>query len=180
MRVRAALGGIFASAAILGIGWQFGSAAAATFAKQEAASSTNTASSPSATSSATPSSTASASSTPTATPNATSTPTATASPSSSASSASVSGTFSGTSESTPFGNVQVEIVVSAGKITDVKALQLTDQGGRSVQISNYAAPILRSEILASQSANVSSVSGATYTSDGYLSSAQSAIDKAKL
>jgi uncharacterized protein with FMN-binding domain len=76
--------------------------------------------------------------------------------------------------------VQVEIVVSAGKITDVKALQLTDQGGRSVQISNYAAPILRSEVLKAQSAKVQNVSGATYTTDGYLSSVQSAIDKAGL
>ena len=70
--------------------------------------------------------------------------------------------------------------MSAGKITDVKALKLTDQGGRSVQISNYAAPILRSEVLSAQSAKVSNVSGATYTTEGYLSSLQSAIDKAGL
>lgn len=162
MRIRATLGGIFASAAILGIGWQFGSAAAATFAKQETASSTSTASTSS---------------------SSTDTPTASASPSASASASStgsVSGTFTGASESTRFGNVQVEIVVSAGKITDIKALQLTDQGGRSVQLSNYAAPILRTEVLKSQSAKVASVSGATYTTDGYLSSVQSAIDKAGL
>jgi uncharacterized protein with FMN-binding domain len=76
--------------------------------------------------------------------------------------------------------MQVEIVVSKGKITDVKALKLTDQGGRSVEISNYAAPILRSEVLAAQSANVSTVGGATYTSEGYLNSLQSALDKAHL
>ncbi len=92
----------------------------------------------------------------------------------------MSGTFSGSSASTPFGNVQVEVVVSAGKITDVKALQLTGPDGRSVSISNYAAPILRSEVLKAQSAKVSSVSGATYTSEGYLKSLQSAIDKAGL
>ena len=76
--------------------------------------------------------------------------------------------------------MQVEIVVADGKITDVKALQLTNQGERSVQISNYATPILRKEVLAAQSAKVSSVGGATYTSEGYLSSLQSAIDKAHL
>jgi uncharacterized protein with FMN-binding domain len=76
--------------------------------------------------------------------------------------------------------VQVEIVVSSGKITDVKALQLTNEGGRSVQISNYAAPILRKEALAAQSAKISSVGGATYTSEGYVSSLQSALDKANL
>lgn len=76
--------------------------------------------------------------------------------------------------------MQVEIVVANGKITDVKALQLTNQGGRSVQISNYAAPILRKEALAAQSAKISSVGGATYTSDGYAQSLQSALDKAHL
>jgi len=76
--------------------------------------------------------------------------------------------------------MQVAIVVSGGKITDVKALQLTNQGGRSVQISNYAAPILRKEVLAAQSAKVNSVGGATYTSEGYLTSLQSALDQAKL
>lgn len=76
--------------------------------------------------------------------------------------------------------MQVEIIVSSGKITDVKALKLTDQGGRSVQISNYAAPILRTEALKAQSAKIDSVSGATYTSDGYATSLQSAVDKAGL
>ncbi len=76
--------------------------------------------------------------------------------------------------------MQVEIVVSAGKITDVRTLQETNEGGRSQQISNYAVPILRKEVLAAQSAKVNSVSGATYTSQGYLESLQSALDKAGL
>ncbi|TIH36193.1 FMN-binding protein [Subtercola vilae] len=89
-----------------------------------------------------------------------------------------SNTFTGSSVSTPYGNVQVKVTVDAGKITDVTPLHLTDDGGRSVQISNRAAPILQQEILAAQSANVDSVSGATYTSDGYLKSLQSALDQA--
>jgi uncharacterized protein with FMN-binding domain len=89
------------------------------------------------------------------------------------------GTFTGSTSNTQFGPVEVQITVVGGKITDVKALQLTNYGGRSVQISNYAAPILRSEVLKAQSAKVSTVSGATYTSDGYLSSLQAALDKAK-
>jgi uncharacterized protein with FMN-binding domain len=76
--------------------------------------------------------------------------------------------------------MQVEIVVSASKITDVRTLQETNEGGRSQQISNYAVPILRKEVLAAQSAKVNSVSGATYTSQGYLESLQSALDKAGL
>jgi uncharacterized protein with FMN-binding domain len=81
---------------------------------------------------------------------------------------------------TRFGNVQVQITVSGGKITDVTALQLTDEGSRSVSISNQAAPLLRDEVLQAQSANVQTISGATITSDGYLSSLQSALDAAHL
>jgi uncharacterized protein with FMN-binding domain len=92
----------------------------------------------------------------------------------------VNKTYVGGSASTPYGNVKVEIVVSQGRITDVKALALTNFGGRSVQISNYAAPILRKEVLAAQSAKVRSIGGATYTSYGYLTSLQSALDKAHL
>lgn len=90
------------------------------------------------------------------------------------------GTFVGSVQSTRYGTVQVQVVVSAGKITDVVALHLTDKGGRSVQISNQAAPILRSEVLAAQSAKVSNVSGATYTTKAYLLSLQSALDQAGL
>ncbi|MBH0025123.1 FMN-binding protein [Salinibacterium sp. SWN248] len=88
------------------------------------------------------------------------------------------GTFTGSSVSTRFGNVQVAVTIASGSITDVTALQLTDDDGRSVQISNRAAPILRTEVLSSQSAQVSNVSGATYTTDAYLSSLQSALDQA--
>ena len=91
-----------------------------------------------------------------------------------------SGTFSGSTAQTPYGPVQVAIVVKAGRITDVKALQLTNQDGRSVAISAGAAPILRTEALRAQSAKIDAVSGATYTSDGYRTSLQSAIDQAGL
>jgi uncharacterized protein with FMN-binding domain len=74
--------------------------------------------------------------------------------------------------------MQVAAAISGGKITDVKVLQETNAGGRSVQISNYADPMLLQEVLQAQSANVSTVGGATYTSEGYLMSLQSALDKA--
>lgn len=97
---------------------------------------------------------------------------------SSSSASTASGTYTGTSVATRYGNVQVEITVVGSKITEVTALQLTNDDGRSVEISAQAAPILRSEVLASQSAKVATVSGATYTSQGYLTSLQAAIDKA--
>ena len=90
------------------------------------------------------------------------------------------GSYTGNDVNTRFGSVQVQISVSGGQISDVVALQLTDSDRRSIQISNRAAPVLRSEVLQSQSANVSNVSGATYTSDAYLQSLQSAIDQAGL
>lgn len=88
------------------------------------------------------------------------------------------GTFNGPSEDTRFGTVQVAIVVAGGKITDVKSLHLTDAERRSQMISAYAAPILRSEVLKAQSVNVDTVSGATITSDAYLTSLQGALDAA--
>jgi uncharacterized protein with FMN-binding domain len=72
----------------------------------------------------------------------------------------------------------VSVTIANGTITEVTALQLTNDGGRSVAISAQAAPILRSEVLAAQSAKVSNVSGATYTTRGYLTSLQAALDTA--
>lgn len=100
--------------------------------------------------------------------------------SSGTSNSSASGTYTGTAVQTRFGAVQVQITVSNGKITEVTPLQLTDTDGRSIQISNRAAPLLRSKVLAAQSANVQTVSGATITSRAYLSSLQAAIDAANL
>ncbi|PPF53902.1 FMN-binding protein [Clavibacter michiganensis] len=94
--------------------------------------------------------------------------------------ATAGGTFTGTAATTRYGQVQVRITVADGRITEVEALRLTDHDGRSVAISNRAAPILRQEVLAAQSADVQSVSGATYTSEGYLTSLQSAVDQAGL
>jgi uncharacterized protein with FMN-binding domain len=147
VRTRAALGGVFASIAVLAIGWQVGSAATGP-------STSATTGQP-----ATGGSSSTAATTSTATND---------------------GTYTGDSVSTRFGDVQVQVTVSGGALTDVTALQLTDHDGKSVQISNRAAPILRSEVLQAGSANVDTVSGATYTSDAYLTSLQSALDRAGL
>ena len=86
-----------------------------------------------------------------------------------------SGTFAGSTAQTAYGPMQVAIVVKAGRITHVKPLHLhPNQGGRSVAISAGAVPILRTEALHAQSAKIDAVSGATYTSEGYRTSLQSA------
>jgi uncharacterized protein with FMN-binding domain len=88
------------------------------------------------------------------------------------------GQYTGPAVITPFGNVQVRLIISGGKITDVQALALTNDSRRSVAISNFAAPRLHDEVLQAQSAQVNSISGATYTSAAYMQSAQAALDQA--
>jgi uncharacterized protein with FMN-binding domain len=77
-----------------------------------------------------------------------------------------------------YGVVQVKVTISGTQITDITPLSLP-QGGRSGDISQFAAPRLRSEALSAQSAHIDSVSGASYTSAGYAMSLQSALDQAR-
>jgi uncharacterized protein with FMN-binding domain len=91
---------------------------------------------------------------------------------------SANGTITGPVVSTQFGTVQVQITVSGGKVTDVQALQLPNDRIRSMQISQYVGPILRSEALQAQSAQISLVSGATFTSEAYARSLQAALQQA--
>lgn len=91
----------------------------------------------------------------------------------------VDGTYAGDSSQTRYGPVQVQITVSGGQISDVQAIHYPDSNGRDRQINGTAIPRLVSETLQSQSAQIQMVSGATYTSDGYLSSLQNAIDQAQ-
>ena len=90
-----------------------------------------------------------------------------------------SGQYTGSAVQTPFGTVQVQVTMQNGTITDVQALQLPTGRGHTQQISSYAGPQLRSEVLQAQSAQVDTISGATYTSEGYIQSLQSALDQAK-
>ena len=88
--------------------------------------------------------------------------------------------FDGDVVSTRYGDVQVRVTTKAGKVVEVTALALPNGDGRSSEISNFAAPLLRQEVLSAQSGQVDGVSGATYTSQGYEQSAASAIAKAGL
>ena len=88
------------------------------------------------------------------------------------------GTDTGSVVQTRFGPVQVQVTIAGGKITDVTALQLPTDRQRSAEISQIAEPMLRSEALTAQSAQIDLISGATYTSDAYAQSLQSALDKA--
>jgi uncharacterized protein with FMN-binding domain len=87
-------------------------------------------------------------------------------------------TVAGDTISTRYGDVQVRVVVSGGRLVDVQAVVLPSDRARSQAISSDAGPLLRNEALRAQSARINTVSGATYTSDGYAQSLQSALDRA--
>jgi len=87
-------------------------------------------------------------------------------------------TIPGQAVQTQYGVVQVQVVVSGNKIKNVSFLQLTAFDPRSREINSAAAPILLQQTLAAQSSQIDGVSGATYTSEGYVQSLQSALDQA--
>ena len=88
------------------------------------------------------------------------------------------GQYTGQDFPNQFGDTQVRVTISGGRITNVQALQLPYDRQRSAEISQYAAPQLHDEVLQAQSAQIDSLSGATYTSDTYAQSVQSALDQA--
>lgn len=63
------------------------------------------------------------------------------------------------------GNLQFQVVIQGGKISDIQFLQYPTNGSTSRQISNYSLPILRQEAIQAQSANVDGVTQATETSE---------------
>jgi uncharacterized protein with FMN-binding domain len=82
--------------------------------------------------------------------------------------------------SNQYGNVQLKVTVSNGKVTKIEALQVPQNDRKSAEINAYAEPALQASALQAQSANIDTVSGATYTSDSYKTALQSALDKAGL
>jgi uncharacterized protein with FMN-binding domain len=77
----------------------------------------------------------------------------------------------------PYGAIQVELVLEGRRISDVVVLQ-APRDGYSAQVAQDSLPTLRHEVLAAQSARIDAVSGASYDSQAYASSVQSALDKA--
>jgi uncharacterized protein with FMN-binding domain len=87
-------------------------------------------------------------------------------------------TVTGTVADTEHGPMQIQLVLTGERITKVNVLQRTNDGQESVQIDSFAIPKLTSETLTAQSSRIDAVSGATFTSQGYIQSLQSALDKA--
>jgi uncharacterized protein with FMN-binding domain len=87
-------------------------------------------------------------------------------------------TVNGTSEGTRYGPVQVQVTLRGQKLVAVTPLVYPQSGGRDQEISSFALPQLEQEAISAQSAQIDTVSGATFTSDGYRRSLQSALDAA--
>ena len=87
-------------------------------------------------------------------------------------------TVNGAPADTRYGPVQVQITITNGRITRADAIDYPQGGGRDQEINSQAIPQLDQETLQAQSATIDTVSGATYTSDGYRQSLQSALDAA--
>lgn len=90
------------------------------------------------------------------------------------------GTFIGDSVDAYYGNVQVSASISNGKLSQISFLDYPQDRRTSLQKSNHAIPILKSEAISAQNANVNTVSGATYTSEAFIRSLSSALNQAKI
>jgi uncharacterized protein with FMN-binding domain len=103
----------------------------------------------------------------------------TASPQTAAPSSGPSRSVTGPAENYGYGILAVKVTVRDGRISDVTLAGIRVAESYSQMLAQQVVPILRHEVLSAQSARVNTISGATYTSEAYLASAQSAIAKAK-
>ncbi|MEU1423983.1 FMN-binding protein [Kitasatospora sp. NPDC005751] len=102
------------------------------------------------------------------------------SPSAAAGAGNASGTrvVTGNAVDTRYGPVQVRITLSGGRITKAEVVRYPSESRRDLEINQFALPRLNQEAVSAQSARVDAVAGATYTSEGYRRSLQSALDQA--
>jgi hypothetical protein len=99
-------------------------------------------------------------------------------PGSGSAGSSATSTIRGSVVSTEWGPVQVQLTLRGDSVSDVAVLQYPNGNPRDSEINDYALPILIDETKQSDSAQIDMVSGATVTSNGYIESLQSALDKA--
>ncbi|MGB3328055.1 MAG: FMN-binding protein [Thermomicrobiales bacterium] len=88
------------------------------------------------------------------------------------------GVYTGDSANASWGDVQVQVTIAGGSITDVTFTTYPNHRNRSVSINDQAMPILSQEAIAAQSAQVDIVSGATDTSIAFIQSLDSALQQA--
>ncbi len=86
----------------------------------------------------------------------------------------------GDASDTRYGAVQVRVTLEGSRISKIDVIRYPSRDRRDQEINGFALPLLNQEAIAAQSAHIDAVSGATYTSDGYTRSLQSALDQAGL
>jgi uncharacterized protein with FMN-binding domain len=89
------------------------------------------------------------------------------------------GSYTGDPADANYGTIQVKAVVADGKLADVVFLSSPNDRNNSIMVNNYAMPLLKNEAIAAQSAQVDTVSGATFTSGAFQLSLASALAQAK-
>lgn len=90
------------------------------------------------------------------------------------------GTYTGQTENTAYGPVQISVIISSGRIIDIDFLQMPNDLGHTQEVTAQSKPILKQETLTNQNGQVDFVSGATDTSFGYQKSLQAALDQARV
>jgi uncharacterized protein with FMN-binding domain len=90
------------------------------------------------------------------------------------------GQYDGNTADAYYGYVQVRAIVQGGKLVDVQFLRYPNDRSYSVEVNNYAMPILKSEAIKAQSASVNIVTGATNTSRAFITSLSSALSQAQV
>ncbi len=172
MSTRSKTAAALASAGILLVGWNVGTANGKTVSSTTAAGTTT-----STTSGTTSSGTTGSGTTSGTTSSGTTSGTTSSGTTSSGTTSGATGTYTGTTKSDRWGTITVTVTLVNGKITDI-TYKTTVGDNRSAQIEARSIPVLKAAVLAANSTDVSTVSGATYTTKKYLSSLQSALDQA--
>ncbi len=112
---------------------------------------------------------------PPASPGSTTSPSTT--PTSTAPAPPVAQSATGPNEQYGYGTLAVKVTVSGKKITDVSVQNLQTADQYSQQLAAQVIPMLRSQVLRAQNANINGVSGATYTAQAYVTSLQAALQR---
>ena len=161
MSIKAKVAAAIASVGVLGAGWAVGTANGATLSTGDAVTTTGT-----------------TTTTTTGTTTSGTTSTTSGTTTSSSSGTYTDGTYTGTTAVHRFGSVTVTVTISGGKITNVSSNVVSDGQQKSNQINSSSIPTIKSRVIAANSASVSTVSGATYTTGAFLTSLQSALSQA--
>ena len=88
------------------------------------------------------------------------------------------GTYTGPVTDAYYGSMQIQAIVTGGKLAGVRVLHYPNDRGTSIAINSQALPMLQNEVIAAQSANVDIISGATLSSDAFIRSLNGALSKA--